>query len=126
MTRNGESVVSRMKARMRSGSALFVLAIGASGCTQTQVADTAKGAGNALAETLVTTALDVAFGTNSSTRNLTDEELAECRPKGDCLARSHRKEQATDAFVARNRQAYNQLFGDSESALTNSLVDWMD
>lgn len=112
--------------RKHFGFALAVLTVGVSGCTQTQVADTAKGAGGVLVETLVSTALDVALGSASNTRNLTDEELAQCRPRGDCLSRSHRKERATEAFIARNRSAYNRQVGVSESGLTNSLADWLD
>ena len=99
---------------------------GIAGCTQTQVADTAKGAGGVIAETLVTTALDVAFKTNSSTRNLSDAELAQCRSQGSCLPLAQRKKQETDASIARSRRAYDQLVGYPESDLTRSFIDWKD
>lgn len=112
--------------KIHFGVVVAAIAFSLAACTQTQVADTAKGAGSVLVGTIMTAALDVAFDTNSSTQNLSDEELAQCRPRGDCLALSARKEQETDAFIARNRRAYSFLVESAEPIPANSLADWMN
>ena len=112
--------------KMQVSAALAVLAFGFAGCSQTQVRKTAEGAGGVLVETLLTTALDAAFDTNSSTWSLSDEELAQCRPRGNCLPLAHRKEQETKAFIARSRRGYSQLFENSEPDFTRSLADRMN
>lgn len=106
-------------------SVLVVLcAIAATGCTRTQVAENAKGAGGALAETLIVAALDVAFGTRA-TDNLSQAELEECGPTGSCLVAAQRKDQSTRAHIERARQDYARLVGPADSSLSASFSEWV-